>query len=456
MSMRSNSLTTILAVAALASVVASSCELLGDTTLPDYGKLTEISYGQHVQVLFDDRCTSCHDGMGQELSLKSWAAMQEGTSSGGVVIPFEPDRSRLVRMLTTRVGGVHPTELGEDTLSVDEVEFLRRWIELGARNDAGEVPYSNADNRALVAIPDEAVVAVVDVNRQAVARIIDLAELGFRSDSRPTSLSYAPDASGWFVSLPGEGVVLRFDADDVLSGIAEIESPGELSASADGRWLVVGRAAGDPSGRVDVVRVQDMRVHSVESVFPESAAAAARPQADFGFSASQSADQIIVFPLEAGGPTYVAMSGPRHGVNRLISTRDGNRLLAIGARSGLVVILDVTSPASGTQSGIIALGSSIRSAALLDNMLLAVNGDGNLLAVDPVVGASPRLVAQVDGATGVAGVAGRILVIGTVPAPAQQFRDVPVTGSIRVIDEATGAELRAIETEGRPVAIVVE
>ncbi len=45
------------AVACLLSVVGlTSCELLGDTSLPDYASITDISYVRHVQVLFDDRC----------------------------------------------------------------------------------------------------------------------------------------------------------------------------------------------------------------------------------------------------------------------------------------------------------------------------------------------------------------------------------------------------------------
>jgi len=445
---------TILIVGTLVSIGVSSCELLGDTTLPDYGAIGDISYGRHVQVLFDDRCTECHDGLAADLSLVSWTALVVGAESGGVVIPFDPGRSRVMRMLTSRVGGPHPTELGEDTLSVAEVEFLARWIGEGARNDLGEVPYADASAQALVAVADEAIIAVVDLEALAISRIIDLEKLGFSPDSRPGGLVSVADGSGWFVSLPGENSVLRFDSGNVLNGIAEIQSPGALSASANGQWLVVGREAGDTSGRMDVVSTSDMRVRSVESVFPETAASATRPHGDYGFSASRSADQIVSFSLEQGGPSYVALSGPRHAVQQLIVNDVGDRLIAVGSESGAALILDITSPAFISSLGSISLGTSILSAALVGGKLLAIDGGGRLTSTEPVSGAVPRVLLQMENVTGLAGIGSRIVVIGDQVERSLEFFGVSQTGFIRILDAGSGTTLRIIEIDGRPQSVV--
>ena len=136
---RSLLLTGLVACLAL----ASGCELLGDTSLPDYAEIEDISYVRHVQVLFEDRCGTCHDGSTAALDLTSREGLLSGSYQGGAVLPFDPDRSRLLQVLNA-----HPADVGEAPISQAEVDFLRRWIEAGARDDDGRVPYADREGDA--------------------------------------------------------------------------------------------------------------------------------------------------------------------------------------------------------------------------------------------------------------------------------------------------------------------
>lgn len=443
-------------LACLISVVGlTSCELLGDTSLPDYASITDISYVRHVQVLFDDRCTTCHDGSQASLDLTSLAGLRAGTAAGGAVIPFAADRSRLIRMLSTRTGGVHPVDVGEEPLSEAEFDFLKRWIDAGARNDDGQPLYADAQQTAIATFPNQALVAVLDTDRLAVARLIDLEALGFDATSRPGAVAAIPDGGGWFVSLPGEGVVLRFDAAHNLRGLAEVPSAGALASSNDGVWFVAGREPGSGVSRVETVETVDMRVSAVESTFPEMQGVAIRPQGDFAYAASRTADQMAVIPVGRTQASYVGIDGPRHAVTFMSVTAGGETLVAFGSQSGQGVLFDLTSPGAPRQTGIVDFGESLVAAARSGSEGAVLTNSG-LVRVAPLVpGSTPRTLRSVSQATSL-GAAGTVLLAGR-PATADdsgpRFSDQPVVGVITILDSDSGQVLRHIQVDGVPARI---
>ncbi|MFT5142549.1 MAG: hypothetical protein ACI80V_000469 [Rhodothermales bacterium] len=442
----------------LASVGLASCELLGDTSLPDYAAIGDISYVRHVQVLFEDRCVACHDGSGAELDLRSWDGLLEGSSAGGALVPFDAERSRMVRMLSTRQEAAHPSEVGAEVIPEVEIDFLRRWIDAGARDDNGVVPYSGSQDQVLVSMADPALVAVVDPTNMVVARIIDFEQLGFSASSRPASLASSGNANAWFVSLEGENAVLRFDADHALTGLAEVPEPGSVAASGNGDWLVVGRKLSQIARPIHTVETIDMRVRPIDMVFPETVAAAVRPHGDYGFTVSESADQIAVFPIEGGQATYFGIFGPRHRVTQLLTSADGAVMVAIGSTSGEATLFDISSPTQIAQTGTIMLGSGLRGVDLGANGVLALVTDAggvHLAAMES--GASVRHIADVADAVGVAHAGDKILVArgndSRTYQRIQRFTDLPAPGVVVVIDAATGVVLREIEIEAAPTAM---
>src|SRR5438045_1006251 len=91
-----NMMTRRIKLQGLAFGLLSLCTLClsGSTTFADPVKPT---YDEDVVAIFKQHCTNCHgnDKQKSDLNLATFAALQKGGSSGAVVVPGNPDKSRL-------------------------------------------------------------------------------------------------------------------------------------------------------------------------------------------------------------------------------------------------------------------------------------------------------------------------------------------------------------------------
>ena len=92
----------------------------------DQAKLEE-----QVKGIFKNSCYGCHGAEKQEseLNLSTAAGIVEGSESGPVLVPGEPEESLLFELV--REGLMPPDE--KQRLPKDEVEAIRKWIEAGAK-----------------------------------------------------------------------------------------------------------------------------------------------------------------------------------------------------------------------------------------------------------------------------------------------------------------------------------
>src|SRR5207248_3225152 len=71
-------------------------------------------------------------------------------------------------------------------------------------------------------------ITVVDEQKLAIDTVIDLTKLGFSANAKPHHVAVEKDGSAWYVSLIGDGRVLKFDAHNNLLGQVKMETPGLL------------------------------------------------------------------------------------------------------------------------------------------------------------------------------------------------------------------------------------
>ncbi|MCA9081595.1 MAG: hypothetical protein KDA58_13610 [Planctomycetaceae bacterium] len=92
-----------------------------------------VDYTRDVQPILHKYCAGCHNDSEPEgdMSLESFASLQQGTSNGPAYLKGEPESSRLIRLMTGKAEPVMPPE-GEKAPSEAEIELIRRWIEEGA------------------------------------------------------------------------------------------------------------------------------------------------------------------------------------------------------------------------------------------------------------------------------------------------------------------------------------
>jgi DNA-binding beta-propeller fold protein YncE len=143
---------------------------------PDYGSIEEISYSDHVQPIFNASCNSaaCHNGVDRSagLALTGHDAVAAGSDVGAMVVPYFADRSHLWLHTT---GAIEPQmPLARDPLDQQVIDFLRRWIDEGAVDDAGAAMYSDVLRKAFVACQGENTVAVVDMDTGLCVRHLEV------------------------------------------------------------------------------------------------------------------------------------------------------------------------------------------------------------------------------------------------------------------------------------------
>ena len=113
--------------------LAALC-LNGSTSHADPAKPT---YDEDVVAIFKQHCTNCHgnDKQKSDLNLATFPAMQKGGSSGAVVVPGNPDKSRVYLLSAHKDEPKMPS--ADRKIPDAQLALLKLWIEQGARENAG-------------------------------------------------------------------------------------------------------------------------------------------------------------------------------------------------------------------------------------------------------------------------------------------------------------------------------
>jgi len=120
-----------------------------------------------------------------------------------------------------------------------------------------------------VCVQDDAKIAVVDMNKAEVVRMIDLQALGYSATAKPHYVRVEPDGSFWYASLIGANQVVKFERSGKPVARFEMETPGMISFAGSNQ-LVVSRSmsAVNPPKRVAVINRGDMTGTEVDILFP--------------------------------------------------------------------------------------------------------------------------------------------------------------------------------------------
>lgn len=333
---------------ALAVFLLAGCELANTLDEVDLATVTDIQYSTHVQPLLNKRCESCHGATLAEagLRLDSWDHLVSGSDFGQVILPFNSTASLITRMHTELVGGQHSVQAGGDSLSQVEIEFLARWIDEGARNNQGQIPYADASELIYVCNQDDATVSVIDTENNIVINTIDLTTYGFSETSRPHHAAVEPDGSFWYVTLIGDNIVAKFDAENNLVGQVSFETPGMLALHPLEDKLFVGRSlsALNPPRSIGVITRSDMTIELVDVFFPRPHAMAVNGDGSFVYSASLAENELIRLDLEDMGVHFTSISGDPHSIVQHATSPESALMFSSAQLTNQMLVFDVTDP----------------------------------------------------------------------------------------------------------------
>jgi mono/diheme cytochrome c family protein len=98
----------------------------------------EVSYYRDVRRLFQQHCQGCHQPakpQGGYVMTSCADLLKKGDHEQPGVVPGHPEQSLLVEQITPQGGKRPAMPRGKDPLSAAEVELIKKWISLGAKDD---------------------------------------------------------------------------------------------------------------------------------------------------------------------------------------------------------------------------------------------------------------------------------------------------------------------------------
>jgi YVTN family beta-propeller protein len=209
-----------------------------------------------------------------------------------------------------------------------------------AQAAAGELLY--------VCNQNDATVSVIDMATNRVIRTIDLQQFGFSANARPHHVAVEPDGSYWYITLIGDGRIVKLDRNDRMVGQVPFETPGMLALHPTEDLLFVGRSmtAVNPPQRIGILRRSDMMLNELSVFFPRPHALALEQRSGTVYTASLAVNQMAaVKPLDEE-VELLDIAGPPHALMQFAVSPDSRVLAVSGELSHKVLVFDITQPMS--------------------------------------------------------------------------------------------------------------
>jgi WD40 repeat protein len=134
-----------------------------------------IDFRKQVVPIFTKYCTGCHNATEEngELNLAAYKTLMLGGENGAVIVPGQPEKSRLILSLEKKIEPFMPPE-DEKAPTAAEIAILKAWIKAGAKAPVGsELAPLSVPKVKVVGQPRKPIHAVAfspDAKRIAVAR----------------------------------------------------------------------------------------------------------------------------------------------------------------------------------------------------------------------------------------------------------------------------------------------
>ena len=272
-----------------------------------------VSYEREIAPLFRANCVGCHRASKQKggLDLSSPVSIAKGGNHGAIFTPGKPEGSRLMRDIS---GDEPAMPEGDEPLSAQEVELIRRWIAEGAVDDS---------------------------QGEAAKRRLSAAPVYQRLPSVP-AIAFSPDGSLLAVAGWHEVVLHAGDGSAVVGRLVG-ESPRveSIAFSKDGQLLAV--AGGVPSevGEVQLWEVAQRKlVRSIKTSGDSLYGVSFSPDAKL--VAVGCADKMVrVFEVE-GGREVMKCDNHIDWVFATAFSQDGKRVIS-GSRDRALKLIDLAS-----------------------------------------------------------------------------------------------------------------
>ncbi len=188
-----------------------------------------VSFSQDILPIFASNCNfpGCHNSTDHQagLDLTSWESVMNGSTFGTEIIPYTAAWSHALKHINrvdTNISSFSEPLMPQaqvpytngQPLPRNLIELIANWINQGAKNDAGEVAFSNVTRKAFITNQASDYVAVVNLDNNRLIRLIDVGGRDNRSQPLDAPHVIITDDQGryFYVSLIAEGYIEKYDA----------------------------------------------------------------------------------------------------------------------------------------------------------------------------------------------------------------------------------------------------
>jgi DNA-binding beta-propeller fold protein YncE len=192
-----------------------------------------------------------------------------------------------------------------------------------------------------------ATVTVIDLARLTVDTVLDLRALGFSANAKPHHVVVEPDGSHWYLTLIGDGRVVKFDRNNRLVGQVQMETPGLMSLDPAHDSLYVGRsmtAVNPPKSLGVIVRSSFTLVDEQEILIARPHVIATSRDGAWVHTASLAENRIASVETATGRVTLTTIPGAARSLVMFAVSPDGKRMVAGGELSNTLLVFDLTKP----------------------------------------------------------------------------------------------------------------
>ncbi len=195
--------------------------LLFSACAKDKGKVNFGEYPNDIGEIISTNCATsgCHNDASNKaaagLNMQTWSKLFSGSNSGLSVIPFNSKFSSLCFFINTypELGLTNePTmPINKSPLSKEQVLTIKNWIDAGAPNLNGDIPFaSNPLRKKLYAVNQGCdVVTVIDAETQLPMRYIPVGNKA--GADTPHQIRVSADGKYWYVIFINNNIMQKFD-----------------------------------------------------------------------------------------------------------------------------------------------------------------------------------------------------------------------------------------------------
>lgn len=230
-------------------ITSASCYFIACNSEPVAPPQT-VSFSKDIIPIFIQNCNfpTCHNSFDKKsgLDLTSWhSLMIKGSDFGAEVIPYNAKWSLLVWHInndttTAPVALPHmpkpfPPYTNGLPLPQNLVKLMMQWIDEGAKNNYGEVAYSNVTRKAFITNQASDLIAVINLENNFLIRLIRVGT-GGNTLAAPHHVEVDRQGNYFYTILISTGYVEKFDAKTYqkISSMPIVSKPGHIVITPDG------------------------------------------------------------------------------------------------------------------------------------------------------------------------------------------------------------------------------